>query len=379
MLKKRIKFLCALLAAVGILTSLGTPAAADGGEISVSAKAAVLMTADNSTVLYEKASEEKLPMASTTKIMTALLTLEAAQAEDRQVKITDEMVRVEGSSMGLKPGNVVTLTALAQGMLLCSGNDAANAAAIAIAGSPEEFSKLMNQRAKQIGMKNTSFVTPSGLDDENHYTTAYDMALLGACAMENQKFREIASQKSMQVQFIEPDLKYTFGNHNRLLTAYEGCIGVKTGFTKKSGRCLVSCAERDGVRLMAVTLNAPDDWNDHKAMLDYGFSKVKQVSFDDTALGLQVPAVGGVRDSITVNAAFTANASVLAEEESKITKKFEIAGFLYAPVRKGQTVGKLTYEIDGRVLASVDLLAGEDLPAQIKQKSLWERFLDWFR
>lgn len=121
MLKKRIKLLCALLAAAGILTSAGTPAAANGGEPSVSAKAAVLMTADNSTVLYEKAAEEKLPMASTTKIMTALLTLEAAQAEDRQAKITDEMVRVEGSSMGLKPGNVVTLTALAQGMLLCSG------------------------------------------------------------------------------------------------------------------------------------------------------------------------------------------------------------------------------------------------------------------
>ena len=188
MLKKRIKLLCALLAAAGILTSAGTPAAANGGEPSVSAKAAVLMTADNSTVLYEKAAEEKLPMASTTKIMTALLTLEAAQAEDRQVKITDEMVRVEGSSMGLKPGNVVTLTALAQGMLLCSGNDAANAAAIAIAGSTEEFAKLMNQRAKQIVMKNTNFVTPSGLDDENHFTTAYDMALLGACAIENQRF-----------------------------------------------------------------------------------------------------------------------------------------------------------------------------------------------
>ena len=371
MLKKRIKLLCALLAAAGILTSAGTPAAANGGEPSVSAKAAVLMTADNSTVLYEKAAEEKLPMASTTKIMTALLTLEAAQAEDRQVKITDEMVRVEGSSMGLKPGNVVTLTALAQGMLLCSGNDAANAAAIAIAGSTEEFAKLMNQRAKQIGMKNTNFVTPSGLDDENHYTTAYDMALLGACAMENQRFREIASQKSMQVQFVEPDMKYTF--------AYEGCIGVKTGFTKKSGRCLVSCAERDGVRLVAVTLNAPDDWNDHKAMLDYGFSKVKQVSFDDTALGLQVPVVGGVRDSISVNGAFTAGASVLAEEESGIEKRIEVPAFLYAPVRKGQTVGKLTYEINGEVLASVDLLAGEDLPAQIKQKSLWERFLDWFR
>ena len=379
MLKKRIKLLCALLAAAGILTSAGTPAAANGGEPSVSAKAAVLMTADNSTVLYETAAEEKLPMASTTKIMTALLTLEAAQAEDRQVKITDEMVRVEGSSMGLKPGNVVTLTALAQGMLLCSGNDAANAAAIAIAGSTEEFAKLMNQRAKQIGMKNTNFVTPSGLDDENHYTTAYDMALLGACAMENQRFREIASQKSMQVQFVEPDMKYTFGNHNRLLTAYEGCIGVKTGFTKKSGRCLVSCAERDGVRLVAVTLNAPDDWNDHKAMLDYGFSKVKQVSFDDTALGLQVPVVGGVRDSISVNGAFTAGASVLAEEESGIEKRIEVPAFLYAPVRKGQTVGKLTYEINGKVLASVDLLAGEDLPAQIKQKSLWERFLDWFR
>ena len=197
--------------------------------------------------------------------------------------------------------------------------------------------------------------------------------------MENQRFIEITSQKSIQVQFVEPDMKYTFGNHNRLLTAYEGCIGVKTGFTKKSGRCLVSCAERDGVRLVAVTLNAPDDWNDHKAMLDYGFSKVKQVSFDDTALGLQVPVVGGVRDSISVNGAFTAGASVLAEEESGIEKRIEVPAFLYAPVRKGQTVGKLTYEINGEVLASVDLLAGEDLPAQIKQKSLWERFLDWFR
>ena len=136
---------------------------------------------------------------------------------------------------------------------------------------------------------------------------------------------------------------------------------------------------RDGVRLVAVTLNAPDDWNDHKAMLDYGFSKVKQVSFDDTALGLQVPVVGGVRDSISVNGAFTAGASVLAEEESGIEKRIEVPAFLYAPVRKGQTVGKLTYEINGEVLASVDLLAGEDLPAQIKQKSLWERFLDWFR
>ena len=355
MLKKRIKLLCALLAAAGILTSAGTPAAANGGEPSVSAKAAVLMTADNSTVLYEKAAEEKLPMASTTKIMTALLTLEAAQAEDRQVKITDEMVRVEGSSMGLKPGNVVTLTALAQGMLLCSGNDAANAAAIAIAGSTEEFAKLMNQRAKQIGMKNTNFVTPSGLDDENHYTTAYDMALLGACAMENQRFREIASQKSMQVQFVEPDMKYTFGNHNRLLTAYEGCIGVKTGFTKKSGRCLVSCAERDGVRLVAVTLNAPDDWNDHKALLDYGFSTFpRQVLAEEGEELGRVPLQGSLLHMASVEARETVAYPLKQGEE--VTMEVDLPDQAEAPVVQGEIAGSVRFLVGSRQVGQTYLV-----------------------
>ena len=317
-------------------------------------------------------------MASTTKIMTALLTLEQPGL-DELFTVNPQAIKVEGTSMGLTEGAQATLRTLAAGMLLASGNDAANAAAVRIAGTQADFVMMMNRRAAQLGMKDTNFETPSGLDGQSHYSTARDMALLARAALQNEDFRAICSQSSMKLSYGNPPADRWLSNHNRLLKEYPGCIGLKTGFTKKSGRCLVSCAERDGVRLVAVTLNAPDDWNDHKAMLDYGFSKVKQVSFDDTALGLQVPVVGGVRDSISVNGAFTAGASVLAEEESGIEKRIEVPAFLYAPVRKGQTVGKLTYEINGKVLASVDLLAGEDLPAQIKQKSLWERFLDWFR
>ena len=181
----------------------------------VSAKAAIVYCADNGKVLFAKNEAEKLSMASTTKIMTAMLTLEAAQADNREVTITQEMVAVEGSSMGLKPGNVVTLETLARGMLLSSGNDAANAAALTLAGSQEEFAAMMNEKAAQIGMTNTHFVTPSGLDDDDHYTTAYDMALLAAYAMEFPIFQEIASQRSMQVEFINPPMKVTLSNHNR--------------------------------------------------------------------------------------------------------------------------------------------------------------------
>lgn len=252
-------------------------AIADTAPLQVSAKSAILINADDGRILYAKNENERRPMASTTKIMTALITLETAAVNNKVVTITDKMVRVEGSSMGLRPGDKLSLRALAEGMLLVSGNDAANSAAIAISGSDQAFAVLMNKRAKELNMTNTHFVTPSGLDDENHYTTAKDLAILAAAAMHNPDFAEIASQKVMAVQFVNPDQTRKLKNHNKLLSMYDGCIGVKTGFTKKSGRCLVSSAQRNGVNLIAVTLNDPDDWKDHQKLLDYGFSKIDRI------------------------------------------------------------------------------------------------------
>lgn len=343
----------------------------------VSAKAAVVLCADNGKVLYSKNEKEQLSMASTTKIMTALLTLEAAEADNKEITVTQQMVAVEGTSMGLQVGDVVTLDTLAKGMLLCSGNDAANAAALSLADSQEAFARMMNEKAAQIGMKGTNFVTPSGLDDENHYTTAYDMALLGAYAMEMQAFADIASQKSITVEFIKPAQRRTLSNHNKLLRLYDGCIGVKTGFTKKSGRCLVSCAERNGVRLIAVTLNAPDDWNDHQNLLDYGFSQLQSVAFDESGASLSVPVVGGTLNGIPLNPAGPVSATVGEQDASRIQRIVETPAFVYAPVEQGQLIGKIRYLLDGEEVASVNLTAGQSVPALEQEKNPLQRFWDW--
>lgn len=372
LLKKIILFLSLLsLPLMGSIISFAD-------DLNVSAKSAILICADSSQIIFSKNETEKLSMASTTKIMTALLTIESSQVDNKEITITDKMVRVEGSSMGLRAGDVVTLDSLAKGMLLCSGNDAANSVAIAIAENTENFANLMNERAKQIGMNNTNFVTPSGLDDENHYTTAYDMALLGAYAMDNIAFKEIASQKSMYVNFINPAKRVCYSNHNRLLTMYEGCIGVKTGFTKKSGRCLVSCAERNGIRLVAVTLNAPDDWNDHIKMFDYGFSNVQKITLDDTNLNLQEPVISSPEQSITVNCKNAVSITINSKDAGNITKKIKIPKFLYAPIKKEQIVGSIDYELNGKVLASVDLISSNDAILEEK-KNLFSWLLNLFR
>lgn len=351
---------------------------AEAQEISVSAQSAVLISANTSAVLFEKNAGQRLSMASTTKIMTALLALEEAERSgDSVVSITAEMVAVEGSSMGLQAGNELTLTNLAAGMLLASGNDAANAAALYLSGTQEKFADRMNRRAEEIGMENTHFVTPSGLDDEEHYSTAYDMALLAQEALQNERFRELCSSSSYQVTFTEPEQKITYSNHNKLLRFYEGCIGVKTGFTKKSGRCLVSAAERDGITLIAVTLNAPDDWNDHMAMLDYGFSKMKCVSFDGTDFSAELPLVGAEQQSIRVRGGQGGEVPLPIEEADQVTCRVLLPAFCYAPVQKGERLGKLQYYLGDSPVYSVPIFAGEDAPAIQKEPSFWEKLFGW--
>ncbi len=370
---KKILFLLAAL----LLLPLPTAKAAN--EPSVSAQSAILISGDDGTVIFEKNSHERLAMASTTKIMTALLTLEEAERSgDPVIDITEEMVRVEGSSMGLQAGNRLTLTNLTSGMLLASGNDAANAAALYLGESQEGFAKLMNARAREIGMEETNFVTPSGLDDDEHYSTAYDMALLGREAMMNEEFARIAGSSTLQVEFIEPEQRVSYTNHNKLLRIYDGCIGIKTGFTKKAGRTLVSAARREGTTLIAVTLNAPDDWDDHTAMFDYGFDTVKTVQMGGEALPETLPVAGSDKQGVTLRMGQRLSMTLPIEQAQGVESRVLLPRFLYAPVMAGERVGRVQYLMGGEEIYSVPIIASEEAGAlELPERSGWERFTDW--
>lgn len=345
----------------------------------VSAQSAVVLTADTGAVLFEKDGHTPRPVASTTKIMTALLALEAAQEQgDPLVDITQEMVAVEGSSMGLQAGDSISLTGLAAGMLLASGNDAANAAALYLDGSLESFAARMNQRAAALGMEDTHFVTPSGLDGEDaqglgHLSTAYDMALLARAALEDQAFRQLCSSPSLAVAFAEPVKRVTYTNHNKLLTQYQGCVGVKTGFTKEAGRCLVSAAERDGALLIAVTLNAPNDWEDHTALLDYGFSQVEPYQLAGGDVRLTVPVVGSPVEVVSLRGSNGGEVTLPLGQGAQVERVVRVPKFLYAPVEAGEQVGEICWYLEGQLLGSAPLTAAGAAPLQEKAPSLWER------
>lgn len=379
-MRKHRRATAALCLAVFFVTAVSCrPAfAEEDAAPDVSARAASLYCVNSGEFLYEKNAGERLPMASTTKIMTSLLALESAAASNKTVTVTKEMY-AEGSSMYLKAGDQLKLSDLAAGMMMVSGNDAANAAALTVGKTYENFANLMNTRAKQIGMNDTHFVTPSGLDDEEHYSTAHDMALLLDCANQNDTFAKISSQKSMKVSFIKPeDQSYTYGNHNRLLSLYEYCTGGKTGFTKTAGRCLVTSAEKDGIKLIAVTLNAPDDWNDHMNLYNYGFSQLTRVSFDDTAYHIKLPLTGSDKDQISVSAYTTADVVVKNEDKDKIKREVSLPPFVYAPVEAGQVLGKVIYTIDGKTVAMNNLVSDGDYPLEEEKKGFFSSIADFF-
>lgn len=318
--------------------------------VTDSAKASVVIDGFTGEIIYSKNCDVRLSMASTTKIMTALLLCEYGNLE-REIKVTDQMVRVEGSSMGLLPGDTVSLKGLLYGMMLASGNDAANTTAFVVGGSIENFSRMMNEKAAELGLLNTSFVTPSGLDSEGHYTTAYDLARLAAYALNNEDFKAAASSESAVLYYGNEPYRRTLTNHNKLLKSYDGLIGVKTGFTKKSGRCLVTAAERDGKRIVAVTLNDKNDWQDHKNLLDYGFSQLVTTCVKtDDSIGISV--VGGKKDKINVT---VPDVLVNTVGEKKLTYRILSEPFVYAPVKKGDKVAVLNIYADGKLIKSIDL------------------------
>lgn len=335
--------------------------------------AAVLIDEGSGRVFFEQDKDEILPMASTTKIMTALLTLEEEDL-DRYFTVNSRAIQVEGSSMGLQAGDRATLRILAAGMLLASGNDAANAAAVRIAGSIEAFAARMNLRAAEIGMTNTHFVTPSGLDDEEHYSTAYDMALLAREALKNSDFAAICSQTSMLVCYGNPPYDRWLTNHNRLLRLVEGADGVKTGFTKKSGRCLVSSAERDGVSLICVTLHCSDDWNYHKAVYEKYFGLLRAEELSGLVGDIRIPVAGSGIFSVRCSAE-PVTAALMEGEFERVEAAVDLEPFLFAPVEAGEKVGEVVFFLDGQEFARTEVHAVGSAPALIGKPS----FPEWIR
>ncbi|MGN0585556.1 MAG: D-alanyl-D-alanine carboxypeptidase family protein [Ruminococcus sp.] len=336
------RILCCLFTALDLIFCFSMPCeGAFQTDIQTSAAAYVVMDAVSRNVIYESNAHLKLPMASTTKIMSALICLESGDL-DSEFTVDPEAIRVEGSSMGLTEGDIVTKRTLCYGMLLPSGNDAAGAAAVKIAGSYEKFAELMNERAEETGMEDTHFVTPSGLHDSEHYSTAYDMGILTAKALENEDFREICGQESAKVRFGNPPFDRWLKNTNKLLSSCEGVIGVKTGFTDEAGRCLVSACKRGNVTLICVTLNDKNDWADHAALYDAAFSEAQEKA-SDVPSDLRLPVAGGTRETVPLCGQSEVFYCENSSQNTRVTWEVEAEPFLYAPVKKDSIAGYLVY------------------------------------
>ena len=367
------KFLCAAAAAVGLLWgSLGfsygeMTVAVMAGDLEVNAEAAVVMDADSGRLLYAQNPDKRLANASTTKIMTALLTLEQPD-QDRYFTVDSDAIQVEGTTMGLQPGDSVTLHQLAAGMLLPSGNDAANAAAVEIAGSEEAFVRLMNQRAAELGLENTQYRNPSGLDAEGHYSSARDLAALAAHALENEDFADIVSKQEIRMAFGNPPYNRSLYTTNKLLERYPYAIGVKTGYTDDAGLCLVTAAEKDGTRLIIVTLNGKDDVNTHMRLYEHFFPLLARVDLSGFTEGLSVPVTGGTRDSVAAVPAAEPEAALLEREYDELTREVELPRFVYAPVQAGQVLGEIRLLSGDKVVWQSALMADSDVPALTRER-----------
>ena len=347
------------LAAFGIaLAALFSQFPCQAHAVSTSASSAILMDVDSGRVLYEQNADAKMLIASTTKILTALVAIREGDLND-VVTVSREAAYTEGSSMYLKVGEQLTLETLLYGLLLCSGNDAAVAIAEHISGSQEKFADLMNGTARDIGMEHSSFANPNGLDDEKHYSTARDMARLACAAVENETLVRMASTRSVTIG------GRTMTNHNKLLSQLEGCIGLKTGYTMAAGRTLVSCVERNGQRLVAVTLQDGNDWADHAALYDYGFSTYPAQLGASLGQTIQRADVeNGMNATVPLVAADSFAWPLAAGETLELN--VELDGALRAPIRAGDRAGEAVFSVNGTEVGRVALLCGADVAPRME-------------
>ena len=383
-MSKRIKAILLCLSLSLLFHTAVFPAnAQNASSPSVSAQSAVLIEAESGAVIWEKQKDLRLPMASTTKIMTALVALSLA-SPDTVIATDAKAVGVEGSSIYLFEGEELTLEQLLYALLLESANDAAAAIAIGLSGSIEAFADQMNQTARVLGLKDTHFTNPHGLDHEEHYTTAHDLALITRALLRDHLLRTIVSTRKTTSPHEGAGGVRLLINHNKLLRMYDGCIGVKTGFTKRSGRCLVSAAERDGLTLIAVTLSAPDDWADHTNLLDYGFDSYRSVPLClENEILYPLPLVGG-KEAYVMLGNPDALTAFLPKNHSEIQTVIECRRFEFAPVPTEELLGRVLFlsDINGdsvpEPIGSVDLVALYTVEKYPVKQGFWQWLIGLF-
>lgn len=347
------------------VSALCSPAeAADAPAIS--AAAAAVMHVETGTVVFEKNADGHMLIASTTKIMTALVVLEHCDLRE-PVEILPEYTAVEGSSMYLRAGETYTVEELLYGLMLASGNDAATALACHTAGSIEAFAQLMNDKAAELGLENTSFRNPHGLDAEGHYSTASDLASLACYAMQNEQFRAIVSTNSITIG------SQTYTNHNRLLRTYPGALGVKTGYTEAAGRILVSCARRDNTQFVCVTLSDPNDWDDHTRLLDWAFDEYEYREVTNAETAYPLPVLSGTDELCTAVPEQTV--SLFLKKDTPVNVEVKLPRYVFAPVVRGDAAGSLTITPADGAAVDVPLVYSADVPLDFGVKlTLRERF-----
>ena len=359
-MKTRITALLLLL----LLSLSGIPAHAEENGPA----AMILYSPQTGTVLEALNPDEPMLIASTTKIMTAMVVLEHCTLHE-PVTVTEPQILVEGSSASLQPGQTYTVEELLYGLMLASGNDAACVLAEHTAGSIEGFAELMNAKAAALGLANTHFANPHGLNDPEHFSTARDLALMTASAMEDPVFCRIFAARSYTTHGVE------YMNHNKLLDSCEGCIGGKTGYTRAAGRTLVSCVERHGMRLICVTLNDADDWEDHRISYDRAFAAYDFIAFPEENWQ-RLPVITGTAETVALQCSAP---GVLVHAGAKVETLVELPRFVFAPVEKGAVLGNVTVLENGKTLCTAEIralhtVAMDDDNGVVPWKRFWKNW-----
>lgn len=341
-----------------------------------SAKSAIMIEADTGRILYSKNSEQQLPMASTTKIVTAITVIDNCDNLDEVVKIDNKAVGVEGTSIYLRKGEQLTVRELLYGLMLRSGNDAATALAIHIGGTVENFCEMMNKTAQNCGATNSNFVNPHGLDAKGHYTTAKDLAIITAYALDNPDFAEIVSTKSKTIG--DGESTRLLMNKNKLLSKLDGCIGVKTGFTNDAGRCLVSACERDELKLVCVVFNCGPMFEESEDLLELGFDKFKMCEILPPYKSMDnIPVENGVKDYVGSYSRKGLSLPLTKEEESNLNIQIELEQTLVAPVEKDKVVGKVEVYAGKHLIFSEKIYTMKEVDSKLIKDKVKDILDNW--
>jgi D-alanyl-D-alanine carboxypeptidase len=360
---KKIKNAAAYILIICLLSSPLTMTA--NAAPGTKARSAVLYEAETDTFLFTKNPDERLPIASITKIMTALVVLENCNPEEH-VQFKRQWALTEGSSSGFREGGWYTVRQLLYALMLASGNDAAVALACHAAGSVENFARLMNRKASELGMTNSCFKNPHGLDEKGHYSTATDMAKLAAAAMKNEQFVILSSTKDVKIG------KYRFSNHNKLLWKYPNVVGVKTGYTSAAGRTLVTCVKKKGMTLICVTLNDSDDWNDHISLFDWAGANYKIYTLDSRGGVGSLPVISGEKESALLKS--ERDVKLLLNSGDEVETEISLPRFAYAPVSEYEKAGEVHILVNRKKVDTVQILYSESVPVDpAVPLTFWEK------